>query len=428
MAVAIQSLTRGSIRRSVGKNLGIVTDGVATSNGLATTLIDTINLVGGDDEFNGREVMIYDATGSIADGSEAVVSDFTGSTNTATVNAAFDGADITTALDKYEMWKTPWRIADINDAINQAINDVTSRALKIKEIHTPFTEASKYLYDVLSGFTHISKVEYVYNKGAYHLLDNCEDAWTGGTGTTITADTAFKKVGNASSKNVVVGVGVTTILCYKAISSTDISDCDKVEFWMYSSIALTAGQLQIKLDDTAAIASALEAIDIPAMDAATWYKHSLSLANPHLDTAIISIGIYQVANVADFTFYIDEVDVSMSTSKVYKELSGEYWNIAKGTTPYLQLTTQGLNVIGENTQLRLTGLQIISRMDADATVSDIDPAWLIARVTGRLLISHAKSPYLDIEDRAGLAKYWLGEAAGRETGLTPNTSGCRSVL
>ena len=426
MATSLQQITRGAIRRSIGKNLGIVIDGAATSTVDTSSLLDTKNLIGADDDYNGREVLVHTPTGSIVAGESSVVSDFAGSTNDATCAPVFS-ASITSG-DLYEMWKTPWRIADINDAINQAINDITRKALQVKEIHTPFTESAKYLYDILSGFTHVSKVEYVSDRGTYHALDTCEDAWTAGVGTTTTADTAFKKVGTASSKNVTVTVGATTVLCYKAITSVDISDCDKVEFWMYSSITVTAGQLQIKLDDTAAIVSALEAIDIPAMTAGTWYKHSLSLANPHLDTAIISIGVYQVANLADFTFYVDEVEAVNTTSPIYQELPLEYWNIAKGSTPYLQLTSDGLSTTGTNTQLRVTGYQIAARMDADATVSEIDPGWLIPRVTGRLLMGHAKSSFIDIDDRKELAKYWLGEAATKEVSLIPNMpGGTRSV-
>ncbi len=176
--MGIQSLTLGAIRRSIGKNLRIVIDGAATSTTDTSSLIDTKNLLGGDDEHNQKEVMIYDAAGSIVDGESSVVSDFTGgTTRDATVSPVFSAA--ITTLDKYEMWKTPWRIDDINDAINQVINEITSRALLIKEDSTLFTESSKYLYTIPSGFTHLSLVEYVYNKGFYHLLSDCETAWTG---------------------------------------------------------------------------------------------------------------------------------------------------------------------------------------------------------------------------------------------------------
>lgn len=409
-----QSLTRGEIRRSIGKNLGILIDGAATAADAGKTLLtDTKNLLGGDDEHNQKEVMIYDATGSIADGESSVVSDF--ASNVATCVPVFSAA--IAIGDKYEMWKTPWRIDDINDAINQAINDISNKALKIKQDDSLFTESDKVLYAIPSGFTHISKVEYVYNVSEVDI-DDCESAWTAGTNVTATADSAFNKEGTYCAKLVVAaGAGATQVLGYFTISSLDISAYDKIEFWMYSSIALTAGQLQIHLSATAALASALETINIPAMSAGIWYRHSLSLANPHSDTAIITVGIYQVSDVGACTLYVDDIIAVNSGTKEFEELPIEHWDIARGSTNYLQISSSGLSLIGTDEFLRLTGYQIPSRLTADSTTADVNPAWLIARVTGRLLISHAKSSYLDIHDRKSLSAYWLGDAASMEVGI-----------
>ncbi|MBU2395676.1 MAG: hypothetical protein KKH70_20270, partial [Gammaproteobacteria bacterium] len=163
MANRFQSLTRGSIRRSVGQNLGIVKLGAATSTVDSSSLLDTKNLIGADDEFNGQEVLIYDATGSIVDGESSIVADFASATSDATCAPVFS-ASITTG-DKFEMWKRPWRMSDINEAINQAINEATGRVYPIKETHTAFTESDKYLYDELSGFTHLTRVDYVQSVG-----------------------------------------------------------------------------------------------------------------------------------------------------------------------------------------------------------------------------------------------------------------------
>ena len=420
--MGIQSLTRGAIRRSIGKNLGIVIDGVATSTVDKTSLIDTVNLLGGDDEHNEKQVRIYDAAGSIVDGETQSVTDFDNTpAGTCDATCVTFTQNITT-LDKYEMWKTPWRIADIDDAINQAINEVTNKALQIKEDNTLFTEADKHLYTIPTGFTHLFKVEYVY-KETKVAIDDCEVAWTSGTGTTTTADSSFKKVGKYSSKNVVASVGATTILCYEDISSIDLTGCDKIEFWMYSSIALTAGQLQIHLSSTAAIASAEETIDIPAMTAATWYRHSLSLENPHSDSAIISVGIYQVVNLSDFTFYVDNINAVLFASKEYKPLPIEHWNIARGSTNYLQIPASGLSLMGSSKYMRLSGFQIPVRLDADATVSEIDPGWLVNKVVGELLVNHAKSQYLDIHDRFKIGAMRLAMADRQLSSITPSMPG-----
>ncbi len=417
---AIQSLTRGALRRSIGRNLGIIIDGVATAADAGKTLLtDTKNLLGGADEHNQKEVLIYDATGSIVDGESSIVSDF--ASNVATCVPIFSAA--IAVGDKFEMWKTPWRIDDINDAINQAINEVSNKALKIKEDSSLFTESSKYLYTIPTGFTHLYKVEYVSSQTEV-AVEDCEEAWTAGTSVTATADSSVEKKGTYCAKLVVAaGAAAGAILAYEDISAIDLTGCDKIEFWMYSSIALTAGQLQIHLSSTAAIASAEETIDIPAMTAATWYRHSLSMEAPHSDSAIISVGIYQVSDVGACTLYIDDVIAVNFASKEYEELPIEHWNIARGSTNYLQITGDGLSLIGSDTFMRLTGYQIPARLDADATASEVDPAYLIAQTTGRLLISHAKSSYLDIHDRANLSKYWLGQAASMLPALSPSMPG-----
>lgn len=422
---AIQAISRGAIRRSIGNNLGILIDGVATSTTDTSSIIDTKNLLGGDDEHNQKEVLIYETTDELAPQTESsIVTDFDNTpagTCDATVSPVF--SDVITTGDKYEMWKTPWRIADINGAINQAINEVSGKALQAKEDSTLFTETDKHLYTIPSGFTHLYKVEYVHNQTEV-TVDKCEEIWTAGSSVTASRDSAFNKEGTYCAKLVVAaGAAATAILAYEDISSIDLTGCDKIEFWMYSSIALTAGQLQIHLSATAGIVSAEETIDIPAMSAGTWYRHSLALENPHSDSAIISVGIYQVSDVGACTLYVDDIIGVLFASKEYRDLPIEYWGIAKGTTNYLQITENGLSLIGSDVYMRLTGYQIPVRLDADATTSEVNPAYLIAQVTGRLLISHAKSSFLDIHDRANLARYWLGVAERMLSGLSPSMPG-----
>ena len=424
---AIQQISRGEIRRSIGKNLGILIDGVATAADDGKTLLtDTKNLLGGADEHNQKEVLIYDAAGSIADGESSIVSDF--ASNVATCVPVFSAA--IAIGDKFEMWKTPWRIADINDAINQAINDITAKSLKIKETHTAFTETGKYLYDVLSNFTHLYRVEYVYNIGTEKTIHKCDAVWNEkvATGVTASIDTNFKKEGSGCLKLILATAAATGVLASEDITSLDISGCSEAQIWVYSTIALDAGDIQLLLDNTAECASPLESLNIPATAANTWTRHIISLANPQRDYAIISVGLGMVVDKGSFDLRVDDIKAIDARTNEYRELPIEYWNIAQGSTPYLQITDNGLDLISDNKQLRLSGFQIPSRMTVDSTTSEVDPGWLVAQVTGRLLISHAKSSYLDIHDRARLSQYWLGEAAKIESGITTSVPGTARVI
>lgn len=256
-------------------------------------------------------------------------------------------------------------------------------------------------------------------------------SWTAGTNVTHTADETFEKVGTACAKFVVDATATSgATLCYEDISSVDISNCDKVEFWMYSSIALTAGQLQFMLGATAAIASPLETINIPAMTAATWYKHCLSLANPHLDTAIISIGVRQASgvDVGAFTFYLDDVNAIKNNSRIFERLNPDFWSIVQATTPLLKLTQNGYAVITNNRMLRLSGYQIPAELSAEDSTSEVDPEYVIAKATAYLLMSKARGREVDPDDRARRAGYFMGIAETRLRQIrTSLANNCRWV-
>lgn len=421
----IQEKTLGEIRRSIGRKLQdvIVSSATATAED-GTELEDTYGLAkGADDEYNGRQVMIFNPTGSIEAGEKSFVIAFESTAKIATVSPAFSAA--VTEEDEYEMWHT-YLVEDVDDAINDAIMEVTDDCLQIKEIHNVFTCARQYEYDCLSGFSGLYRVEYVTSEGTKHRLHNCDTVWDELVDGDVTAsvDTAIQKEGTGCLKLVVAdGCGAGDILATENITATDISDCDEVEIWIYSTVALNAGDIQLLLDNNAKCASPVETLDIPATLANTWTRHCLKLANPQNDSAIISVGLKMVVEKGAFTLYADDIEAVKFTSKIWKELNPDFWSISKGTTKYLNL--EHLSIMGTPTQLRLTGYRIPVLLEDDSAVSEIDPSWLISRVTGRLLIAHAKSSQLDIKDRAGLSGYWLGEAEKRmttiRTSIAPNT-------
>ncbi|MFA4917125.1 MAG: hypothetical protein WC560_10705 [Syntrophales bacterium] len=418
MASAIQSRTRLQIRHSIGRNSGLVTIGTAKSTVDTSSLIDTVGLAqfSGDDEINGRQVMIHTPVGSIVAGEKSIISDFAASTSDATVAPVFSAA--ITNGDGYEIWKTPWMIEDINDIIDQVIADITGQALQVKQSQDTFTTTNQYEYNCLSGFVGLNKVEYQSTIGTEIEIDDCDTAMTAGANVTATADSAFKKEGTASAKLVVAAGAGVQLLAYGTISSIDISQCNQVEMWFYSSVTLTAGQLKLYLDDTAACVSALETINIPATTAATWTRHVLTLANPHLDTAIISWGIYQTSDVGACTLYVDFVNAVDSLSRAWTPLNPQQWAITKGTTPYLRLTSSGLSVVGTDRLLMLTGCKIASLMSADTSTCEIDPSYVIAAATWFAMIGHAKSPSIDLNNRQALSDRWKVEMERKKPSVT----------
>lgn len=142
------------------------------------------------------------------------------------------------------------------------------------------------------------------------VLEDCEDAWAEAVDgdVTSTADNADVKVGTNSVKLVVAaGASAGDKLATEAISSTDLSGVTSISLWIKSTVATAAGDLALMLDDSASCASPLETINIPALVADTWHRVRLPLANPGLDTAIISIGLQYVNDIGACTIRLDDV-------------------------------------------------------------------------------------------------------------------------
>jgi hypothetical protein len=423
MVLSVPGYNRGELRRAIGRSLGILETGEATSTVDSTSLRDSVWFARfADGEINGDEILIYDPTGSIVAGEYQFITDFADADDDATLPAFSDSI---TDGDKYEHIKQPWTHLDIEDAINQAILKASARCMQHKQTEDTFTKPDTYLYP-LSGFKAVHMIEHEYDIGESVEVEDCDEAFTAGTNATVTADTDHYIEGTASNKIVVAaGAGAGEILAYKAITSIDLSGCNKLEISIYSTIALTAGQMQVRLDDTAGGGSPVEELDIPATSANTWTRHIITLANPLSDTAVIHVDIYQVSDVGAFTLYVDYIRAVDSYSRRYLELNPEYWQPVRASTNLLQLTHAGKSVIGDNKLLRISGYDLPDALSDDTTDVEIDPDFIINYAKGLLMTGHSKSRSLDFENREKKGQDFLTLAMQRlntiATNPAPNT-------
>jgi len=426
MPVPIQGQNRGELRRLIGPSLGMMQVGEATSTVDTSSLIDTLNLKGRDDEHNGKEVVIFSPAGSIVAGEKSRVADYAGATSDATCAPVFT-ASITDG-DGYELWKTPWLSSDVNKAIDEAILKASARCLQYKLTEEIFTKASTYLYDAFSGFESVNLIEYEHNSEAV-VVDDCNTVWTAGANVTASLETSRKIEGTGSVKLVAAaGVAAGGILGYATFGATDLSKYDKLEISLYSSIALAAGELDYALDDTAAIASPVESLDIPATSKNIWTRHIIDLANPLLDTAIISGGLVNTTDVGAFTIYIDYIRAVDSTTRQYVELNPQYWSVQRSTTPLLQITPTALGVMGNPRLLKITGRALPALLTDDTTDSEIDPDFIINMAKGLLMTGHSKSRTLDIQNREDKGEKFISLAMARLNSISTNVaSNSRSV-
>jgi hypothetical protein len=143
-------------------------------------------------------------------------------------------------------------------------------------------------------------------------IDDCETNWTAKANVATALDGTNIKEGTYSVKITPAADFTTGILAYHDSAIGDISDYNYVRFWIKSSIALTAGQLQFLIDDTAACASPLRTLDLPALVANTWTEALLDMrvAGSTSDlTSIASIGLQAAEDFGACNIYIDDVRV-----------------------------------------------------------------------------------------------------------------------
>lgn len=139
------------------------------------------------------------------------------------------------------------------------------------------------------------------------VIDDCESAWTAWSNVTATNDLVDFKTGTASVKLAVAwGAVASQILGYKTIT-VNLAGKTTIGMWIKSDIALASGDIRYQLDDTWALASPIESINIPALVANQWTKVYLTLATPSLDTAIITGGMFQVVDKGAFNLWIDDI-------------------------------------------------------------------------------------------------------------------------
>lgn len=160
-------------------------------------------------------------------------------------------------------------------------------------------------------------------------LEACESAWTASTN--VTATTSTDRQQGSYSVKLAIGASFTTgLIAYKDISSKDLSGQDCITFWIKPNKTLEAGYVQLVLDDTSACASPLETIDLPTLYKDQWNKILVYLANPYLDTAIVSIGLKATADFGATDIYIDDFNYGLVRDETIEDFETTWTDLSSG--------------------------------------------------------------------------------------------------
>ncbi len=392
-------------------------DGVVTATTNTTTLTDAYGLYkGGTNEYKGRQVVIYDATGAIVDGEKSWVA--SSASAVATCSPAFTG-NITTG-DKYAMIPPPYTLEAVYNSISQQISKVSSKAYKDKITETTYTEWDRHEYAALSSFTHLHSVEYVYSIESYEEISS--GLWTGATSVTASSDTELYRQHTCTKLAVGGAVAAAAQLGYIASSIADYSNYDTLELWIRSDIAQTAANLELLLCSDTLGVTAVDTMSLPALTIDTWTRIQLTLANPELDTAIRSIALKQKAatDIGACNIWLEYPISLKASSRHFTKLSSQRWQVINKTTPVLKIDP---SIVGNDVLLRLSGYQLISLLSDNTTNADIDPGYIVAGSTADLLINNASANDRDVKLQRASAFRAEADRLGRRmtTSFAPNT-------
>jgi len=404
----------------VGYALGAIYVSSASSNGTTGTLIDNTLAIGGDDTFNGKWVRF---TSGDDDGAIRRVTDYTASSYTLTILPALSATS--TSGDTYEMWDDQFPPARIDDFINQAIIDATGHAYDPIENIELHGDGKQTRFDIPSNISMISRVEYRKSVSStrIHSAGSTFDEATDGD-FTQSLDTKDKKQGSQSLKMDIASGASAGDFVSDSITSKDISGYDTIEMWVKSTVATSAGNLKLLLDDSASCASPLETLSIPALSANTWTFVRMSLSTPALDTAIISVGLEYDSDLGACTVWIDDIMAVANDTAEWSTLDRRNWKIDKASRD-LVLTRDGHDAIGY-TLIKITGGDKPALLTTDSGTTEVGDSYIIATAAALALISSSGGPATDPDAKRQLSAYWAAQAE-RERNAFPMLVNARTI-
>jgi hypothetical protein len=402
----IQGRTREELRQHIGYALGALYVSSASTNGSTTTVVDNTLVLGGADNYIGYWLRL---TSGDDDGVIRRVTDSSISSNVTTLTVMPALSASSTSGDTYELWHGSYNPASIDDFINQTIIGVTGNTYDPIENIELHGDGTQVRFDIPSNISMISRVEYrdKVSSTRIHAAAATFDETTDGE-FTQSLDTKDRKQGTQSLKMVIASGASAGDFVTDSITSKDISGYDTIEMWVKSTVATSAGNLKLLLDNTAACVSPLETLSIPALSADTWTFVRMSLANPETDTAIISVGLEYDADIGAVTVWIDDISAVANDTAEWTTLPRHNWRIDRESRDLL-LVRDGHDAVGYSL-IKITGGDKPALLTSDSTATEIDENFIIANATNLALISTSGGPATDPDAKRQLSAYWSAQA------------------
>ena len=420
---SIQGRTREQLRQHIGRTLGAVYVSSASASGSAdnNTLVDNTIVLGGADNQIGKWIRF---TSGSNDTLTRRVTDSAISSNV-TTHTFMPAVGTRTASESYELWDSAFNPDDIDDFINQSIMFATGWVYDPIENIELHGDGKQKRFDIPSNISMISKIEYrdKIDSTRIHACGTTFDEKTDGD-FTQSLDTKDKKQGSQALKMVIAAGASAGDFVTDSITSKNISGYDTIEMWVKSTVATSAGNLKLLLDDTASCGSPLETLSIPALSADTWTFVRMSLANPETDTAIISVGLEYDSDLGACTVWIDDIVAVANDTAEWTALERRNWKIDKESRDLI-LARDGHMAVGY-ALIKITGGDKPALLTADSSTTEIDEDYIISQSITLALLASSGGPSTDPDAKRQLSAFWSDQAQ-RARRAFPMLANVRSV-
>ena len=408
MAVIVGQ-TREELRKSIGHNLGAIRLGTMTGSGSTSTGVDG-EMPNADDHENGNHIVFTSGTN---DGAIRIQTSYVGSSTTFTTRGDVLAAS-TADGDTYESWDEDMPPARVHDMIDRAVRTITRKGAPPSTDISLHTYRDRRNYEFPTAFVGLQHLNYR-SSYTWTSIHNCNTVFDElvDADVTASADGEDYASGNSANKFVLAaGLGATDIIASDSISSLDLSGYDTVEFWIKSTVALTAGQLRLRLSADPSAAATTEDLDIPATSANTWTRHQVALANPQSDTAIISVGLIHRQEINEATVWLDEVRAFVEDSSIWSRVSRANYTRDKDRRELVLNETAYSQT--RYSLLKMEGYKKPTALTSDSSICDVEPEYLIMRTTAWLMRARGnryagrrEADWLEAERLEGLAELWM---------------------
>lgn len=378
MAVS-QQRTRAQIRQSIG----LITDMLWQDNGVTSSpseaapsagkIIDQNLAFGTEDEHRGRWLWYTDS--NAANDQRRVLAS-SPSERSLDVSVPFPVAP--DSAWSYELWDGKVSPTMVHESIDQAITETTRKGsvpLTSDSIHTGGNVNAWGLSSTISG---VRFVEWRH-RFTGEQVTSLDDAMTAGANATVATDS--KDVKEGSGVNVVTiaaGAGSTETLATDCFSTVNIRGYTHVDIWAKSNVTTTSSNLQVTFNEGSTVR---ETLGFPALNADSWTRVNLPLANPELDSAITRM-VFETGSSdgGSATVLLDDVVTYRARAEEWVTVPRDSWSLDKDRRELRLSENAGVPYA----KLQVTAVQKPSLLDTDTEVAQIDPQYIVNAAASKI--------------------------------------------